>query len=89
MIENEKKDKKAEKIPFGWLGGRCSVCKEKEAIVASSKQPQVSFGDGMAGMAHIGIDIEPPFVCQFCGTPFKAKKESMLVVVFARVFGRK
>lgn len=78
MIKDEKKDKKAGKIPFGRLGGRCSVCKKKEAIIASDKQPQVLFGDGMAGMPQITIEAEPPFICRFCGTPFKAKERFWL-----------
>lgn len=89
MIKNKVKDEKVKKVLFGKLGGTCPKCKKKEAIVASCKNPLVSFGDGMAGMKHINIDIEPPLLCKFCGTPFRAKKESMFIVVFARVFGRK
>lgn len=86
MIKDKRESKEAEKIPFGRLGGRCSVCKKKDAIVASDKQPQILFGDGMAGMPQITIEAEPPFICRFCGTPFRAKRESMFVVVFTRVF---
>lgn len=89
MIKEKEKDKKAKKIPFGSLGGKCSACKQKKAIVASCKNPHVSFGDGMAGMKHIDIDIEPPLLCKFCGTPFKAKRESTFIVVFSRIFGQK
>lgn len=89
MIKKSKGKKVGEKVPFGRLGGTCPKCNKKEAVVASGNKPHVSFGDGMAGMTHISIDVEPPLLCKFCGTPFRAKRESTFIVVFARVFGRK
>lgn len=89
MTKEKGKDKKAKKVLFGRIGGTCPVCKKKEAVIASGKKPHISFGDGMAGMSHISIDIEPSLICKFCETPFKAKRESTFIVVFARVFGRK
>lgn len=89
MVRMKEKSKKAEKVPFGSLGGKCPVCKKEEAIIASEKKPHISFGDGMAGMTHINIEVELPLLCKFCDTPLKAKRESTFIVIFARVFGRR
>ena len=84
--KKEVKKEEKEKVRFGRLGSKCPVCKAKGAIVSSNKKPHVSFGDGMAGMSHVDIDIEPPLRCRLCGAHFKAKKESVFVVVLSRIF---